>query len=824
VATSVQIGNHDQVRRAAFPPDLDLSFADAAMAKGYLTLGQLNECRRHHERLKRRGLSLSIGALLLKRGDLTVEQYLEILGDREAGAPAAAPRFVLGRYRIVRELGRGGMGIVYEACDSHLQRRVALKVLKPQDPPSSVAIERFRREATIGAKLQHPHIVRILEFGADRDALGRQQHYIAMEYLEGRTLSRIIAEGTPRDELLRILEDVGRAVACAHRMGVVHRDLKPSNVIVEPSGRPVLTDFGAAKADELETRLTTSGVVIGTPAYMAPEQGQGKPDRVDARADVYALGVMLQEVLGGGDDPELKLIVLKSTATDPADRYPSAREWVQDLAKVRRGTPLEARRPWRWGRALAVAGAVLAFAAAGVAVRRDRPLPEFRERAVETARLLGRQMNEILEDHWRDEVDLAAATRELRERLRSRLSAVPDQPTARGLLAWLNGDAAEARLLLTEAEAWQELAMVEMDQRRPEAAILWSTKALEREPDDPHGVRTRASARFLRAVEISNRGGPAEEEFAEAAADFAVLPGKDRGALVSLGMVHLAWAFHRARSGRDPGDLIAESIREFDEAMAENGAPERARLWRGVARALWSLCAAMVPAWGDARSLAAGAIDDLNALIDAPGAPESAWMWRGAAFIVKGIVQTTRLADPTDSYERALGDLGEAIRRNPARDEAWMWRGVARKCWAIREFLGNRDPRVPYESALEDLHEAIRRNPGRADSWTHRAETRLLWAKFVTAGRGEDPMPLLDAAIGDANEAIRRNPSQGLAWSCRGAARELRGRLLAARGSVGAEAWYAVALADYEEAVRLLPPLAALLSKPLGFCAEALRR
>ncbi len=793
------------------------------MAKGYLTLGQLNECRRHHERLQRRGLSLSIGALLLKRGDLTVEQYLEILGDREVGAPAAAPRFVLGQYRIVRELGRGGMGIVYEARDSMLQRRVALKVLKPQDPPSSVAVERFRREATIGAKLQHPHIVRILEFGAARDALGRQQHYIAMEYLEGRTLSRVIAEGTPRDELLRILEDVGRAVACAHRMGVVHRDLKPSNVIVEPSGRPVLTDFGAAKADELETRLTTSGVVIGTPAYMAPEQRQGKPGGVDARADVYALGVMLQEVLTGEVDPGLKGIVLKSTAKDPADRYPSAREWVQELARYRRGKPLKARRSWRWGRALAVVGAVLAFAAACVAVRRERPAAELRERAVETARLLGRQMNEILEENWRDEVDVAAGTRELRERLRSHLRALPEQPSALGLLAWLNGDAAEARRLLTEAEAWEELALVEMDQRRHEAAILWSTKALEREPGDLHGVRTRASARFLRAVELSNRGGSAEEEFAAAVADFAVLLGKDRGARVSLGIVHLAWAFHRARSGVDPGDRIAESIREFDEALAENSHPARARLWRGVARALWGLCAAMVPAWGDARSLAGGAIDDLNAVIDGPGAPESAWMWRGAAFIVKGIVQTTRLSDPTDSYERALGDLGEAIRRNPARDEAWMWRGVARRCWAIREFLGNRDPRAPYESALEDLSEAIRRNPRRADSWTHRAETQLLRAKFVMAGRGEDPMPLLDAAIGDADEGIRLNPSQGLAWRCRGAAREIRGRLLAARGNVGAEAWYAVALADYEEAVRLFPPLAALLSKPMDFCTEALK-
>jgi tRNA A-37 threonylcarbamoyl transferase component Bud32/tetratricopeptide (TPR) repeat protein len=784
VPTSILNGNHDRVRRAAFPPDLDLSFADAAMAKGYLTLGRLEECRRDHEQRCRRGETVSIGALLLKRGDLTVEQYLELLDGRDTGAPSTPPRFVLGNYRVVRELGRGGMGIVYEARDTVLQRRVALKVLKPQDPPSAVAIDRFRREAKIAAKLQHPHIVRVLEFGAARGPLDRPQHFIAMEYLEGRTLARAIAEGTPREELLRLLEEVGRAVAYAHRMGVIHRDLKPSNVIVEASGRPVLTDFGAAKAQDFETRLTTSGVAIGTPAYMAPEQVRGEPGTIDARTDVYALGAMLHEVLTGRPpapdevelapiDSALKVIVVKSMAKDPANRYPTAREWTHDLARFRRGRPPEARRAHRSWRGAAVAAAVVAFVAACFVVPRERSVSEFRGRAIETARLLGRQLEEIAEEHWRDEVGGAtrvrndARVRELRSELGA-LAARIDEPHARGLKAWLAGDAAGARRLLLEADAFESLAMVELEQRRYDAAIRWSTKGLEREPDSLHFGRSRASARFLRAVELSNRGGPAEEAFASAAADYAVLLGKDRGARVRSGVVHVAWAFHRARSGQPPGDLLSESIREFDEAIAENRDVANARLWRGVARALWGVCASMVPAWGDARTLAVAAIEDLDALIDAPGAPDSAWMWRGAAFIAKGIVQTTRLTDPTDSYERALGDLGEAIRRNPGGDEAWMWRGVARKCWAIREFLGRRNPRAPVEAALEDLSEAIRRNPLRAETWTHRAETRLLWAKFMMASRGEDPKPLLDAAIGDVDESIRLNPEQGQAFSCRG--------------------------------------------------------
>jgi tetratricopeptide (TPR) repeat protein/predicted Ser/Thr protein kinase len=872
-STSTLPRNRERLRRSVFPTDLDLSFADAALAKGYLTLDRVQECRRDYERLRSEGKVVSIGSLLLQRGDLTVDQYLEILAGREAAAvppaprsPEDAPRFVLGKYRIVRELGRGGMGIVYEARDSLLQRRVALKVLKPEAPPSSRAIDRFRREATIGAKLQHPNIVRVQEFGAAHDSLGRQLHYLAMEYVDGRTLSRVIAEGASRDELLRILEDVGRAVASAHKTGVIHRDLKPANVIVEASGRPVLVDFGVSQAEDFGTRLTTSGVVLGTPAYMAPEQVRGEANRIDARTDVYALGAMLYETLSGlppfpdettplllqkiltvgpvplrrrmdSVDPQLESIVLKSMATDPEDRYPSAREWVRDLARVRRGQLIEARPARKWGRPLAVAAALLVLAAAWIAVPRRAEELVLRDRALQTERLLARQIDDLVDEYWRDESDFGPLLRSdarvqgLREALQSDLEALSaragEDPYARGLLAWLAGDAAGARRLLEEAEAWEALAMVEREQRRYDEAIQCSTRALDRDPDNLACLEGRAAARFLRAVELSNGGAPAEEEFAAAAADSAAALKQDRRALVRSGAVRLAWAFHRARSGRESDELFAESIRELDEAVAEGREPARARLWRGLARLLWGM-SATIPPWSrsagrDPGALAAAAIADFDALIDGPRAAESARIWRGAAFILQGIVQTARLVDPTDSYERALGDLGEAIRRDPTRDEAWVWRGVARRCWAIREFLGGRDPRMPYESAVDDFSEALRRNPQRADTWTQRGEARLLWARHVMRSRGEDPLPVLDEAIRDYDESLRLNPSQGLVWSSRGMARETIGRLQGARQEGGAEAWYAAALGDYEEAVRLLPGLAATLSKPMDACVDVLR-
>jgi tetratricopeptide (TPR) repeat protein len=252
------------------------------------------------------------------------------------------------------------------------------------------------------------------------------------------------------------------------------------------------------------------------------------------------------------------------------------------------------------------------------------------------------------------------------------------------------------------------------------------------------------------------------------------------------------------RCGRDAGELFAESIRELDEAAATGKEAGNARLWRGLARLLWGISATMPP-WGgssgrDPRSARRRRDRRLRDAVTAePEAPDGARTWRGAAYILQSIVQTTRLADPSDSYERALADLGEAIRRNPSDDEAWMWRGIARKLWAIREFLGRRDPQPAYESALGDFNEAIRRNPRRVDSWTHRGEARMLWANFAMPSRGEDPFPVMERSIRDFDESIRLNPSQGLVWSSRGSAREACGRLLAARAEAGAEAWYGAA-------------------------------
>jgi serine/threonine protein kinase len=209
----------------------------------------------------------------------------------------------LGEYEVVALLGRGGMAAVYQAKQSApLQRDVAIKVVKPTAVEAADFVKRFEREAQIIASLSHPHIVKIFDYGQQGETV-----YLVMELLRGGSLRQRL-KGGPLDlaEAARFLDQIASALDYAHQKGIVHRDLKPQNVLLDETGSLLLTDFGIAKALDETTGLTHSGKVMGTPSYMAPEQWQGQS--IDGRADVYALGVMLFEMLGGevpfkGDTP-----------------------------------------------------------------------------------------------------------------------------------------------------------------------------------------------------------------------------------------------------------------------------------------------------------------------------------------------------------------------------------------------------------------------------------------------------------------------------------------------------------------------------------------
>ena len=203
----------------------------------------------------------------------------------------------LGKYQLQARLGRGGMAEVYRAHQPGLERLVALKVLHPHIADDPDFIARFRREAQAVAQLRHPHIVQVFDFDAEGDL-----HYMVMEYVEGPTLKEVLdehftrGESLPVPEVLRLFRALLEAVGYAHERSLIHRDIKPANVMLDPAGRPVLTDFGIVKMIG-GAQLTATGVGLGTPAYMSPEQGLGGSG--DARSDLYALGVMFYEMLAG---------------------------------------------------------------------------------------------------------------------------------------------------------------------------------------------------------------------------------------------------------------------------------------------------------------------------------------------------------------------------------------------------------------------------------------------------------------------------------------------------------------------------------------------
>jgi serine/threonine-protein kinase len=280
----------------------------------------------------------------------------------------SSPPLLVGDCEILGELGRGGMGVVYQARQRSLGRIIAVKMLLQGESATALDRTRFRVEAEAAARLEHPHIVPIHGAGEHEG-----QPFLMMKYVEGTTLARRLADGPlPPREAAALLEPICRAIDFAHRHDILHRDLKPSNILIDSDGRPLVSDFGLAKYLRADASLTRTGSLVGTPGYMAPEQAVGDPDAIGPAADIYSLGAILYHMLTGRPpfqaaspvdlvlmvreqdplpprllnrsvDRDLELIALKCLQKPPDLRYPSAAALADDLAAYRAGEPISAR-------------------------------------------------------------------------------------------------------------------------------------------------------------------------------------------------------------------------------------------------------------------------------------------------------------------------------------------------------------------------------------------------------------------------------------------------------------------------------------------------
>jgi serine/threonine-protein kinase len=358
-------------RRSAGEERVAAAATAGDFAQGRDTPGSASEAR---------GAAATVGATVAAQESHTLaggDQH-SLSGTERLSGPAGAWLEFPG-YEIAGELGRGGMGVVYKALQKGLGRWVALKMVLAGSHASPQQLARFRAEASAVARLQHPNIVQIYDVG-ERNGLP----YFSLEFVEGGTLQqRIHGNPQPPREAAYLVETLARAVAYAHQLGIVHRDLKPANVLLTRDGVPKITDFGVAKRLEDSSGQTKSGMLVGTPSYMAPEQARAEASAVGPLVDVYALGAILYELLTGrppfeaattmdtivkvtsqeavapsrlryGLPPDLETICLKCLQKEPEPRYQSAQALAEDLRRFLAGEPIQARpvgsaeRAWRW--------------------------------------------------------------------------------------------------------------------------------------------------------------------------------------------------------------------------------------------------------------------------------------------------------------------------------------------------------------------------------------------------------------------------------------------------------------------------------------------
>lgn len=725
------------------------------------------------------------------------------------------------RYEFIAFIGEGGMGRVFKARDRRLKRFVALKFLRDDNLEM---LKRFVQEAQTQARIEHEHICKVYEVN---DVNGLP--YIAMQYIEGISL-RVAKNRLTLEEKVKVIKEAAEALQAAHRMGLIHRDIKPANIMVERAAevgwRSYVMDFGLAR--ELESKdMTVTGAIMGTPAYMAPEQALGQPERLDRRTDVYSLGATLYELLADkppftgatvvdvmvklvSDEPEslckpgrtiprdLETIVMKCLEKDPLRRYDSAKALAEDLQRYLDGEPIAGRRAGllyrtgKWVRKQRLLAGVIGVAALvilSLLIVGVRVQLQLREQA-ELAQRLTREIKDI---EWMMRVAHMMPlhdTRREKAAIHQRIGAIEREMQQLGGNGAGPGNYALGRAYL---------ALREYERARKHLELAWTLGYQNRDVSFALGQVLGEIYRV--ALEDALRIGNRELREARVREIERELRDPALGYLKSSGVAEVdeptyvegliafyerdyARALEKARAAFEQSPTLYEARRLAGDVHIVQGKVLHDRGDFQGALAEYQLAAA---AYQDAIEIGES---------DATG-------YEGECSRLRLVMEVERAQGqrPQESYERALAACDKALRANPEGAETYNMKSRLFWRWSEYQLERGEDPRESLELAITSAQAAARISPDSINPYNNLGNAYAVKGEYELAN-GLDPQASLEASITSLTKAIELNPNHTFAYNNLGLSFNARAEFELARG-VDPRASVAQGIKSFRRALQL---------------------